>query len=86
MAHVANVSGLYGYHSLVEELGGDADQLIRKVDLDPGGIECGICRTGQLANRLGYADQAVFSRAFRRWSGMTPSQWRRENRPPGRNQ
>ena len=49
MAHVANVSGLYGYHSLVEELGGDADQLIRKVDLDPGGIECGICPTGQQA-------------------------------------
>lgn len=40
----------------------------------------------QLAARLGYADQAVFSRAFRRWSGMTPSQWRRENRVRGRNQ
>jgi AraC-like DNA-binding protein len=30
-----------------------------------------------IAWSLGYEDGSVFSRAFRRWSGMTPSEWRK---------
>ena len=30
-----------------------------------------------VAKRLGYSDSAHFSRAFRRWTGGTPSQYRR---------
>jgi len=30
---------------------------------------------GNLAHMLGYADQSAFNHAFRRWYGMTPSQW-----------
>jgi len=30
----------------------------------------------QIANMLGYSDATAFSRAFRRWSGETPTQWR----------
>ena len=31
---------------------------------------------GQIAYMLDYADTSAFARAFRRWSGTTPSGWR----------
>ena len=34
----------------------------------------------RLALDLGYAEIAVFSRAFKHWTGFTPSQWRRRDR------
>jgi len=30
----------------------------------------------QIAQMLGYADPANFTRAFRQWTGLTPSAWR----------
>ena len=32
-----------------------------------------------LAMNLGYAEQAVFSRAFKKWTGKNPSQWKRDS-------
>ncbi|HEY8570126.1 AraC family transcriptional regulator [Microbulbifer sp.] len=37
----------------------------------------------QLAGLLGYADLATFSKAFQRWFGMSPRQWRQANGRPG---
>jgi len=34
----------------------------------------------ETASRLGYADTATFTRAFRRWSGTSPRRWRAMNR------
>ncbi len=34
-----------------------------------------------IANKLGYADMTAFARAFRRWSGSSPAEWRRKSHP-----
>lgn len=31
----------------------------------------------QLADTLGYSDARAFNRAYKRWSGVTAAQWRR---------
>lgn len=33
----------------------------------------------EVANQVGYEDQANFTRAFKRWYGITPGRWRRMN-------
>jgi len=32
----------------------------------------------QLANYLGYADNSAFTRSFKRWTGKTPQQWKKD--------
>ena len=34
----------------------------------------------EIASTLGYAEPSPFTRAFKRWSGQTPSEWRRRRR------
>ncbi|WP_411275747.1 helix-turn-helix domain-containing protein [Diaphorobacter sp. LI3] len=38
---------------------------------------------GEISQSLGFAEPSVFNRAFRRWTGCTPGQWRQAARPPG---
>jgi AraC-like DNA-binding protein len=35
----------------------------------------------EIAHQLGYFDQANFNRAFRRWAGVTPSEYRLQLHP-----
>jgi AraC-like DNA-binding protein len=34
----------------------------------------------QLAHYLGYADNSAFTRSFKRWTGKTPQEWKKEHR------
>jgi AraC-like DNA-binding protein len=36
-------------------------------------------RLSEVAERLGFSDESAFAKAFRRWSGMTPGQFRQGN-------
>jgi AraC-like DNA-binding protein len=36
---------------------------------------------GQIAAALGYSEASAFTRAFRRWSGQTPTSWRADGHP-----
>ena len=38
---------------------------------------------GKVAETLGYSEPSAFVRAFRRWSGATPSAWRNGVAPSG---
>ncbi len=35
---------------------------------------------GQIAGLLGYAAHGPFTRAFQRWSGVSPAEWREAQR------
>jgi len=35
---------------------------------------------GEVSELLGYTEQSAFSRAFKRWSGVSPLQWRQRAR------
>lgn len=57
------------YSQLLEELRHDlALYLLRNPE----------SQASQVSSELGYRDPAIFTRSFRRWTGQTPSQYRRE--------
>jgi AraC-like DNA-binding protein len=55
------------FRALVDEIRFEiACQMLAETDAD----------VSHVANVLNYADSSAFTRAFRRWSGTTPAQWR----------
>ncbi|EIM26813.1 AraC family transcriptional regulator [Microvirga lotononidis] len=59
-----------GYRSMTNETRFEiARQLLEDTDVS----------LGQIAAALGYSEASAFTRAFRRWSGQTPSAWRSES-------
>lgn len=46
-------------------------------------LECTSLPVGSIAQSLGYADTSSFNRAFRRWTGRSPTAWRNSQRASG---
>ena len=60
------------FRALVDECRYEiARQMLKDTDAD----------VGHIASMLDYADTSAFARAFRRWSGTTPSRWRTRAQP-----
>lgn len=58
--------------------------LVDQVRLERAGelLEKTSMNLSQIADALGYADAANFTRAFKRWTGQSPSQYRHREHPP----
>lgn len=58
--------------------------LVDQVRLERAGelLEKTSMNLSQIADALGYADAANFTRAFKRWTGQSPSQYRHHQTPP----
>ncbi|MDK8462381.1 AraC family transcriptional regulator [Marinobacter sp. SS13-12] len=58
--------------------------LVDQVRLERAGelLEKTSMNLSQIADALGYADAANFTRAFKRWTGQSPSQYRHRETPP----
>lgn len=48
----------------------------QREDLAKAYLSQGIHSLDEIADRLGYGEQTSFGRAFKRWTGMTPQQYR----------
>ena len=76
---IAERLGLSGRHlnrRLAEE--GSSFKLLRERVLHAMAEQLlqGPARLAEVAERLGFSDESAFAKAFRRWSGMTPGQFR----------
>jgi AraC-like DNA-binding protein len=85
---LGHIAGLLGVHprTLQRRLraeGLNFKQLVHLVKMDTAGwhVQASCMPLTLLADVLGYAEQAAFSKAFREHFGMPPSAWRRLHRP-----
>lgn len=58
-----------GFHEIVEQI--RRGQAVE-------GLVAGVLSIDEIAARLGYSDPSNFGRAFRRWTGMSPTAWREQ--------
>lgn len=84
LGHIAELLGLHP-RSLQRRLRGEGlcfKQLVHQVKMDTAGwqVRASSMPLTLLADVLGYADQAAFSKAFRNHFGQSPSSWRKVHR------
>jgi AraC-like DNA-binding protein len=85
------IAALFSMHSRtlgrhLNKCGTSFEQLLNEVRYDIARqlLEDSRMPVSQIALALHYADASAFTRAFRRWSGTTPAQWRDERSFPER--
>lgn len=78
VAERLNVSGRHLNRRLAEE--GTSFKLLRDASLRAVAMEQlrGDSPLRDIAGRLGFSDESAFSKAFRRWTGQTPANFRRQ--------
>lgn len=86
-ASAEEVAALFSMHSrtLGRHLAGSGSGFRQLVDegrfeIARQMLEDSAMDVSQIAGMLDYADASAFTRAFRRWSGTTPAQWRAQRR------
>jgi AraC-like DNA-binding protein len=52
-------------------------QLQRRIETGKALLQNGALTVAEIADRLGFTDQAHFTRSFRQTTGETPAAWRR---------
>jgi AraC-like DNA-binding protein len=82
-ARADQVASLFGMHSRtlnrrLNAFGFGFQQLLdeSRFEIARQMLEDSAMEVGQIAELLDYAAPGVFTRAFRRWSGTTPAEWR----------
>ncbi|MGA8033771.1 MAG: AraC family transcriptional regulator, partial [Casimicrobiaceae bacterium] len=79
----SQIAALFGMHSRtlnrrLDAFGTGFQQLVgeTRFEIARQMLEYSAMDIGQISESLGYAAPGVFTRAFRRWSGVTPVEWR----------
>jgi len=98
--HIAIARGQLGESAIARSLGMDTSTLRRKMAQEGAkyrtlaqGVKFGVAsqlikdtdlKLADVAAVIGFYEKSAFTRAFRQWSGMTPSEWRRRARGSSR--
>ncbi len=82
IAELVGISGRHLNRRLADE--GSSFKLVRDATLQQMAVERlrGKDSPAAVAAALGYSDESAFAKAFRRWSGMSPVQYRKQSTAP----
>jgi AraC-like DNA-binding protein len=85
-AGAEHISALFGIHSRtlsrrLEYFGTSFQEIVDEVRFEIARqmLSQTSLEVGQIADAIGYTRASAFARAFRRWSGATPGEWRTQN-------
>ena len=80
LASLCNMSRATFLRQFQEKMGRSASDMLTEIRMMVAANEMrrSSASTGAVAESIGYQSEAAFQRAFKRYMGATPAQWRRE--------